>query len=90
MDIFANFSAIPALVVIVYLLAEGVKLIQNGKFSPYIPVFCGACGGILSLLAFIFCPSFVGAETIFDALAIGIVSGFSATGVNQVFKQLKN
>ena len=63
------------------------------KTSPindkYIPVICGACGAILGAIAFfIKIPDFIG-EDIYTAVARGIVSGFAATGINQVIKQLK-
>lgn len=89
MDLFENFTAVPALVVIVYLAAEGVKLIQNGRFDKFIPVFCGLLGGILGLICYILYPEYIMAENYFTAFAIGIVSGFSATGINQIYKQLK-
>lgn len=85
-----NFVEIAAIVVIVYLLAEGVKLIGKGKLNRFLPVICGALGGILALVAYFCLPGYIPAENVLEALAIGIVSGFSATGVNQVYKQLSD
>ena len=50
MEFFESFAAVPALVLIVYLAAEGLKLIKDGMFKKYIPVFCGALGGILGVV----------------------------------------
>ncbi len=80
-----NFTAIPCITVIVYLLAEIFK--QVTKKNQFVPVFCGIIGGILGILGFFIAHDFIGAENIFCAVAIGIVSGFSATGINQVYKQ---
>lgn len=88
MEFFESFAAVPALVLIVYLAAEGLKLIKDGMFKKYIPVFCGALGGILGVVAYILMPEFIMADNYFTAIAVGIVSGFSATGINQIYKQL--
>lgn len=88
MEIFENFMAIPAFVVIIYLLAEIVKKINGGALNAYIPVICGVIGAALGVVCFAVCPDYIVAENWFEAIAIGIVSGFAATGVNQVYKQL--
>ncbi len=88
MEFFESFAAVPALVLIVYLAAEGLKLIKNGVLKKYIPVFCGVFGGVLGVVAYILVPEFIMADNYFTAIAIGIVSGFSATGIHQTFKQI--
>ena len=55
----------------------------------YIPVIVGAFGGILGVLGMYVIPDFP-AQDILNAIAVGIVSGLSSTGVNQVYKQLKD
>lgn len=88
MEFFENYAAIPALVIIVYLVAEAVKLISNEKLNKYIPIICGVFGGVLAVIAFFVCPAYINASNLFEAIATGIVSGLSATGINQIYKQI--
>ena len=79
--------AVPVLVVICYLLGMWIKVSKiNNK---YIPVMCGTFGAILGVVAHICGMSGFPARNILEAIAIGIVSDFAATGANQVYKQLK-
>ena len=77
--------AIPSIIIICYLIAMGIRItvIDN----KYIPVICGVLGGILGVLAMFLVPDYP-ASDYFTAVAIGIVSGLSSTGINQIFKQL--
>ena len=82
-----GFTEIAAIVVICYLLGEGVKVTKLD--TKYIPVIVGIAGGILGVIAVEVIPELVGLN-ILDAIASGIVSGLSATGINQIGKQLKS
>lgn len=86
----SDFVSVPGIVLIVYLLAEGYKWLINGseRWMRLLPVVCGLAGGILGLVCFFALPGFIGADNALTAAAIGITSGFAATGANQVFKQL--
>lgn len=56
--------------------------------DKWIPCVCGLFGCILGVIAyFIKVPDFP-ANDIINAAAIGVVSGFAATGINQIKKQL--
>ena len=88
MEFFENYAAIPALVIIVYLIAEAVKLIGGGALNKYIPIICGVLGATLAVVAFFFCPAYINASNLFEAIATGIISGLSATGINQIYKQM--
>ena len=90
MEFFTDFAAIPALVVICYLAAEGLKLIKDGALKTYLPVMCGVLGGILGIICYAVYPDFISASNLFEAIAIGIVSGLAATGINQIYKQLSD
>lgn len=90
MEFLTDFTAIPALVVICYLAAEGLKHIKNGALKTYLPVICGILGGALGVVCFVLYPDYILASNLFEAIAIGVVSGFAATGINQVYKQLSN
>lgn len=84
-----EFVAFPAIVVICYLVGLICKTVGNGKLDKYIPIICGTVGAILGVIIFLTIPNFIPAENWAVAIAIGIVSGLSATGANQIYKQLK-
>lgn len=85
MDI-SGVTTVVAIVVICYLVGTAAKAIPNVK-DNYIPIIVGAVGGILGVAGMYLIPDFP-AEDILNAIAVGIVSGLSSTGVNQVYKQL--
>lgn len=83
-----GFVAVPAITIICYLLAEIFKSVVNEEQYKFIPVLVGLCGAILGGVAFIYFIGYIKAENIMEAVAIGIVSGLGATGINQIVKQL--
>lgn len=84
-----GFIAFPAIVVICYLVGATFKAIGNAKLDKFIPIICGFVGGIHGVVVFKTIPGYIPAENWLAALAIGIISGFAATGINQVYKQFK-
>lgn len=85
MDIL-GIAGIPAIAIICYLLGMGLKAWD--KFDDRkIPVLMGVCGAILGGVAFYFARNIIPADDLITAIAIGIVSGFTATGINQIYKQ---
>lgn len=74
-----------AITVICYLVAEAVK--ATGKINEWIPIICGALGGCLGVVAMYTIADFPAGD-IMNAIAIGIISGFAATGVHQAGHQL--
>lgn len=79
----ANVAAITMLTYIVGGLIKVSKL-----DNKWIPTICGAVGVVLGIVAFyIGVPDFP-ANDVITAAAVGAASGFAATGVNQVGKQL--
>lgn len=82
-----SIISIPTIVVISYLITEVFKLfLKNHK--KYLPVIAGCSGAIIALIMYLITPSLLNNVDVFTALALGIVSGLSATGSNQVLKQL--
>lgn len=82
-----GITGVAAITVICYLIAMLVKATKlNNK---WIPIICGAVGGIFGAIAKFVMPDFP-AEDIVTSIAVGIVSGLAATGVNQIYKQLTN
>ena len=82
-----GFVAFPANVVICYLVGATLKEINNDTLYKFIPMICGFIGGGLAVIVFKTIPNYIPADNWLMALAIGIVSGFAATGINQVYKQ---
>ena len=84
---FAQVSTVVAIVVITYLIGLGAKAIPQIK-ANYIPIIVGIAGGILGVVGMYVIPDFPAADVL-NAIAVGIVSGLSSTGVNQIYKQVK-
>lgn len=73
----ASFAAI---VVICLLVGQAVKLIPSIP-NKAIPVICGLAGAILGVVAFyIGIPDFP-ANDVLNAIAVGVISGFSSSGI---------
>lgn len=81
-----GITSVAAITVICYLVGEGCK--ASKKISnQWIPVICGCVGGLAGLIGLKVIADFPASDVI-NALAVGIVSGFASTGINQVYKQL--
>jgi hypothetical protein len=87
MDI-TSVSTVVAIVVITYLIGYAAKQIPQVK-DNYIPIIVGVAGAILGVIGMYVIPNYP-ANDILNAIAVGIVSGLSSTGVNQIYKQVKN
>lgn len=74
-----------AITVICYLIAEAVKC--SPIDNKWLPALCGTVGAIFGIVGFFAVPGFPAGDVI-SAVAVGAVSGFAATGINQVKKQL--
>ena len=85
-----NFTAIPCLTVLVYLLAEVFKLATKQQHNETVPVLCGLFGALLGGVTYWLFPELLAGGDLLSALAVGTVSGFSATGVHQIFRQTQN
>lgn len=82
-----GIAGVAAITIIAYLIGAAVK--ATALDNKWIPIICGAAGGVLGALAMSIMPDFPAHDYI-TAVAVGIVSGLAATGVNQAVKQLKN
>ena len=83
-----NFGLATVLVitVIAYLAGEFVKLFPAVQ-NKWIPVICGFVGGCLGVVGYRVMPDYPAGDYL-TAIAVGIMSGFGATGVHQIYKQL--
>ena len=84
---FASFgiSSVVAITVICFLIGQLVKALPVD--NKWIPIIVGFCGAILGVVGSYVMPDFPAGD-ILTAIAVGIVSGLSATGANQIYKQL--
>lgn len=80
-----GIASVAAITVIAYLIGAGCKAAEKVK-DNWIPVICGIVGGVLGVAGLYVMPDFP-ATDIVTAIAVGIVSGFAATGINQIYKQ---
>lgn len=85
---FSQVTTVVSIVVITYLIGIASKAIPNVK-DNYIPIIVGVAGGILGVVGMYVIADFP-ANDVLNAIAVGIVSGLASTGVNQIYKQVKN
>ena len=85
MDIL-GITGVAAIAVICYLIGMGLKA-WDAFDDRKIPVLMGVCGAVLGIIAFCYAPAIIPADDIITAIAIGVVSGFTATAINQAYKQ---
>ena len=80
-----GIASVAGITVICYLAAQAVK--ATNLDNKWLPVICGVLGGLLGVVGLYWIPEYP-AQDIITAIAVGIMSGLAATGVNQVYKQL--
>lgn len=80
-----GIASVAAITAICYVI--GMALKAWGKVDKYIPCIMGALGMVLGAVGLHVMPDFP-ANDIITAIAVGAVSGWGATGINQIFKQL--
>ena len=86
-----DFTSVPIIVLCCYIIAEIYKKIfkEKEEFYKLIPMIMAIIGGILGIIIFYTNPEIIfNADNIWTALGVGIVSGVSSTGTNQIIKQL--
>lgn len=87
MDIASlGIGSVAVITVICFLFGQVAK--ASNLDNKWIPIICGLSGALLGILAMFIMPEFP-ARDYLTAAAVGIVSGLAATGINQVYRQLK-
>lgn len=81
-----GIASVAVITVICYLIGQVVKV--SGIDNKWIPIVVGVAGGVLGVVGMHLMPDFP-AQDYLTAVAVGIVSGLAATGIDQVAKQLK-
>lgn len=82
---------VPVIVTLVFVLMEIYKKYiakDNETLIRFIPLIALGLGMILGLVFYFALPEVISASTWYMAILIGGASGLSATGCNQIFKQL--
>ena len=88
-----EFTSIPIIVVICYIIGEIYKVVFRKKkeAKKIIPMVMAIMGGILGILIYQTNPEIIfNVDNICVAIVVGIASGASATGTNQIIKQILN
>lgn len=87
---YLNLISVPAIATAVYIIIEIIKkcVEENEKFYRFIPLIALIIGVIAGILCFFFIPSIIPAKNVVVAMVIGGASGLTATGTNQIFKQI--
>jgi hypothetical protein len=85
-----EFTSIPVIVLICYLIGEIYKVVFKSKEDLYklIPVFVTLLGGLVGLGVHLVEPSFLNVNNVISALEIGLISGAASTGMHQMVKQI--
>lgn len=86
-----DFTCVPIIVVCCYIICEIYKVLFKNKQEAYklIPILVATIGGLLGILIYFTAPEMIlNADNVWVALGIGIVSGASSTGTNQIIKQI--
>lgn len=82
---FPELATVVSIMAICYLIGMTVKI--SPIDDKWIPIIVGVCGGALGVVGLHVIPGFP-ADNVVDAIAVGIASGLTATGMNQIGKQL--
>lgn len=91
MEELLNIVCLPIIVAIVYVVMAVYKHFVNGKneaWTRLIPVWAAVLGAVLGIYAFYKVPQLMIADNVLCALLVGLVSGLSAVGFNQIKQQI--
>ena len=82
-----GIASVAVITVICYLIGQAVK--ATAIENKWIPIIVGASGGVLGVVGMMVMADFPATDYL-TAIAVGIVSGLAAVGVNQIGKQMSN
>ncbi len=83
---------VPVIAAIVYGVMAVYKQLMAEKsavWTSLIPVWAGVLGIALGVAAYFLVPEAMPADNVLSAVLLGLASGLSATGLDQVYKQIK-
>lgn len=90
MEQYLNLISVPAIAAVVYWVINIIKhaVGENEKFKRFIPLIAAGLGIVCGIVCYYALPSIIPAPNIVVAIVIGGASGLTATGTNQLLKQL--
>lgn len=90
MESYLELVSVPAIAAVVYWVIAIIKYAvkENETFKRFIPLIAAGLGVILGVVAYYLVPGIIPADNVVVALIVGGASGLTATGVNQIIKQL--
>ena len=90
MDNYMEMISVPTITAVVYIIIELIKCTvgKNEKFKRFIPLLSAAIGGLCGTICYFYLPEIINTDVLLVAIVIGAASGLTATGFNQVLKQL--
>ena len=79
----------PGITIFIYFVAEFLKklVLKDDKQKRWLPFICAMLGIVIAIAIYFFYPKGSMATNVIEAFATGALSGFAATGFNQLFKQ---
>ena len=91
MEELLQIASVPAIAAVVYWIVNLIKYTTkyNEKLLTFIPLISAVLGVACGLIAFFFIPNVLPTDNVFVAVVLGGASGLTATGFNQIIKQLK-
>ena len=90
MEQYLELISVPAIAAAVYWVINIIKYAvkENETFKRFIPLISAALGAVCGVVCYFAIPSIIPAENVLVAIIIGGASGLTATGANQIIKQL--
>lgn len=90
MENILGIVSVPIIATAVYWVINLIKYAvkSNEIFMRIIPIIAAVLGAVLGIICYFALPGIIAADNWLMAILIGGASGLSATGVNQVIKQL--
>lgn len=91
MEELLQIASVPAIAAVVYWVVNLIKYTTkyNEKLLTFVPLISAVLGVACGLIAFFAIPNIMPTDNIFVAVVLGGASGLTATGFNQIIKQLK-
>ena len=90
MEQYLELISVPAIAAVVYWVIYLIKsVVNNEKFNRFIPLIAAGLGVVFGVIAYFALPAIIPAQNAIVAIVIGGASGLTATGTNQIFKQLE-
>ena len=91
MEELLQIASVPTIAAVVYWVVNLIKYTTkyNEKLLTFVPLISAVLGVACGVIAFFAIPDIMPTDNIFVAVVLGGASGLTATGFNQIIKQLK-